>query len=177
MSATKTSNTSTPEFSSDEAVDVTVCVDHPLLRRTNNPAPLGHTPRGACRTLPDAGGLVYVVDAYPRLATLAKTILETAGFTTCAFDDRAMAWHAFAFANPKPALLITDNLDGDPAAKELILLCRSIAPRLKTLLVDHRLPSSRPTPDWTDGVIARPYCAPLLIQEVKRLCVSVRPGW
>ncbi|HEX5219992.1 MAG TPA: hypothetical protein VFZ59_10540 [Verrucomicrobiae bacterium] len=112
------------------------------------------------------------MDTYPRLAALAQTILEVEGLPTCAFDDRAMAWHAFAFATPKPLLLITDNLDGDTAARELFDRCRSIAPRLKTLLVDHRLSFDRQTPDWADGVVSLPYSALSLIKEVKRLCIE-----
>ena len=163
------------EFERDEAFEVTVSVDR---LHTHQPAhsvvPATETDRsfGACRAWPTSQGLIYVVDTYPRLAALAQTILEVEGLPTCAFDDRSMAWHAFVFAKPKPLLLITDNLDGDPAARELCDRCRSIAPRLKTLLVDHRQSFSRQIPKWTDGLISLPYSAVSLIQEVKRLCME-----
>ncbi len=128
----------------------------------------------ACRAWPTAQGLVYVVDNYPGLAQFAKTILELEGFATCAFEDRAKAWQAFAFADPRPAVLITDNLAGDVAAMALIRRCRSVEPTLKTLLVDHRLPSGRPNPDQAlvDGLLSLPYCGPTLVQEIRRLCPS-----
>jgi len=168
-------NTQILEFENNQASDATVSFDR---MQTQRPAhsffPLTATDRpvSGCRAWPTGQGLIYVVDTFPHLATLAQTILESEGFATCAFDDRSMAWHAFAFASPKPTLLITDNLDGNAAAKDLINRCRSIAPRLKTLLVDHRLSFSRCTPDWADGLLLRPYCSLFLIQEAKRLCAD-----
>ena len=169
--------TPTLESGNNDAFDVTVSLERLQTQRpAHNFVPLQTTDhrRGACRAWPTGQGLIYVVDTYPRLAILAQTILEAEGFSTCAFDDRAMAWHAFAFANPKPALLITDNLDGDMAARDLIERCRSIAPKLKTLLVDHRLSFGQSAPDWADGLLLRPYCSLFLIQEAKRLCTQRR---
>lgn len=163
------------EFGRDEAFDVSVNLDHtPTQRPAHNfvsPATTDHT-GGACRAWPTGQGLIYVVDTYPRLAALTQTILDVEGFSTCAFDDPAMAWHAFAFAKPKPMLLITDNLEGDLAARELFDRCRSIAPGLKTLLLDHRQSFGRQTPDWVNGLVSFPYCASFLIKEVRRLCVG-----
>jgi hypothetical protein len=167
--------TPTLEFGRDEAFDVTVNLDRSPTHRPAHsfvPTKPAGRPRGICRAWPSGHGIVYVVDTYPRLAALAQTILEKDGFSTCAFDDRSMAWHAFAFARPKPLLLITDNLDGNPAARELFDRCRSIAPGLKTLLVDHRQSFGRQTPDWTDGLVSLPYCASVLIKEVRRLCTT-----
>ena len=163
------------EFGRDEAFDVTVSLDRRQLQqpaRSFVPETETDHPCGPCCAWPTGQGFIYVVDTYPRLAALAQTILEVEGLPTCAFDDRAMAWHAFAFAKPKPLLLITDNLDGDTAARELFDRCRSIAPTLKTLLVDHRQSFDRLTPKWTDGIVSLPYSAVSLIKEVKRLCIE-----
>ena len=163
------------EFGRDEAFDVTVNLDRlPTHQPVRSFVPVTKTDDacGGCRAWPTGQGLIYVVDTYPRLAALAQTILEVEGLPTCAFDDRSMAWHAFAFARPKPLLLVTDNLEGDMAAQELFDRCRSIAPMLKTLLVDHRQSFDRQTPKWTDGLISLPYTAVSLIQEVKRLCIA-----
>ncbi len=126
----------------------------------------------ASRAWPSGQGQIYVVDNYPGLARFAKTILELEGFSTCAFEDPATAWQAFAFAQPRPTLLITDNLGGDTGAIELIRRCRSVEPTLKTLLVDHCLPAGRSNPNQSlvDSLLPIPYCGPTLIQEVKRLC-------
>jgi len=137
----------------------------------------------ACRAWPSASGLIYVVDAYSGLAQLAKAILNVDGFQTCAFEDRVEAWRAFAFADPRPGLLIVDNLDGAAAALELIRQCRALEPKLKTLLVEHRLPFNLPVPaeNLVDGRLALPYCSAQLLQEVRRLCpqrvTQARSGW
>lgn len=166
------------DFGTDEAFDVTVSLGRPqhvqrrsLASRTMTDLRPVALPRQANRAWPTASGLIYVVDSYPGLAQLAKTLLELEGYSACAFEDRATAWQAFAFASPRPALLITDNLDGDVTAMELLRRCRSIEPKLKTLLVDHQY-SLRPTsssPDLTDSRLPLPYSGPLLIREVRRL--------
>jgi CheY-like chemotaxis protein len=170
-----------PDFGTDEAFDVTVrhgrsqhASNDPLTAQGINDLAPTAGQRQANRAWPVAQGFIYVVDSYPGLAQLAKTLLELEGYSACAFEDRATAWQAFAFAVPRPALLITDNLDGDAPAMELIRRCRSVEPKLKTLLVDHRLPTCHRTPDQVevDGLLPLPYCCPLLVQEVRRICLG-----
>jgi len=131
-------------------------------------------PRQPNRAWPVAPGFIYVVNSYPRLAALAKTMLELEGFSACAFEDRIEAWRAFAFAYPRPALLITDNLDGDAPAIGLIRQCRRVEPDLKTLLVESGVSTLLPEQeaDLINGQLSLPYCGPLLLQEVRRLCAS-----
>jgi CheY-like chemotaxis protein len=163
------------EFDSNVTFDVTVRLDRlHNCRTTHGFTRLTATDQhsSACRAWPTARGFIYVVDTYPGLARLAKTILAAEGFSTCAFEDRATAWQAFAFANPRPALLITDNLDGNAAAMDLINRCRSVEPELKTLLIDLGFQSSQRILSQIDGRLPRSYCAPELIQAVRRLCSS-----
>jgi len=118
-----------------------------------------------------AQGLVFVVDGYPGLAEFAKTILDHAGFPACAFHDRVTAWHACAFALTPPHLLIVDDSEADLSAAELVRLCKNINPHLKVLVVhNHSASSDIRDVDFADAVVCQPYCGPLLVQEVHRLC-------
>lgn len=166
----------TTDFGTDEAFNVTVrrgrsrhvCSSR-LFTLPTNPT------RRANRSWPAAQGFIYVVDTYPGLAQLAKVLLEQDGFSVCAFEDRTEALRGFAFACPRPGVLITNNLDGDAEALRLIQHCRLLEPNLKTLLVDHRLSSSiRETEtELIDGRLPMPYCGPLLVEEIRRLCAGV----
>jgi len=130
-----------------------------------------HRPNHA---LPAASGLIFVVDGYPGLAEFAKTILDHAGFPTCAFHDSIIAWHAFAFATTPPQLLVVDDSTVNLSGRELIRLCRAINPDLKVILVkDYSSDTERLSPGMADAVLGKPYCGPLLIQEVRRLCPPV----
>ena len=169
--------TSSPvEFEIDRTCDVTVSIGRTQTRQaTPGFVPWNKAGRriGACRAWPTARGLIYAVEGFRGLAGIVKYILESEGFPTCDFEDRATAWQAFAFADPRPALLITDNLDGDAAAMDLIERCRTVEPTLKTLLVDHHFKPNRPKPQKVDALLPLPYCASDLVREVRRLCPAV----
>ena len=126
------------------------------------------------RALPAASGMIFVVDGYPGLAEFAKTILDHAGFPTCAFHDSTIAWHAFAFAYTSPQLLIVDDSKAELSGLELIRLCKAINPSLKVILVkDPAADPGRLSPGMADAVLLKPYCGPLLVQEARRLCAPV----
>ena len=164
-----------PDFGTDEAFNVTVRHGRSQHVYPNLYTPPTTSTKGANRSWPTAQGFIYVVDTYPGLAQLAKTLLALDGFSVCAFEDRTKALRAFAFACPRPGVLITNNLDGEAEALRLIQQCRSLEPNLKTLLVDHRLSSSmqETETDLINGRLSLPYCGPLLVEQVRRLC----PGW
>jgi len=130
------------------------------------------------QTLRSSEWLIYVVDECPGLAELAKSILEVEGFSARAFNNRLRAWQAFVYAHQRPALIVTDDLGGDLAGIELIRRCRTMEPNLKTLWVSHRHPSNltRRERALLDGFQPRPYCNPLLVDAVWRLC-GPRSGW
>src|ERR1051326_3325058 len=79
--------------------------------------------------------LVFVVDDEPILLELAVNILSTAGFDTKGFTDPATAVRAFAAANPRPALVITDYAMGALTGTDLIRECRRIVPQQKIILL------------------------------------------
>ena len=117
-----------------------------------------------------------------RLAELAKAILEAEGFPVRSFSDRVRAWQAFVYAEPRPALLLTDDPGGELAGIELIRRCRMLEPKLKTVWVSHRDPASLPKRDRVllDGFQPKPYCGPLLVHGVWRLYgppPGVALGW
>jgi DNA-binding NtrC family response regulator len=118
----------------------------------------------------------YVVDEFPGLAELAKMLLETAGFPARAFDDRCQAMRAFTSGGPRPALLIADDSDGDGLGIRLIRQCKALEPQLRTLWVSHRPSSILRESDrlLVNGFLRKPYCGPLLIDEVRRLCGLIR---
>lgn len=142
-----------------------------MVRRIDFPETVPGRGRG-CRVLTSATQLIYVVDGFPGLAEMAKAFLEAEGFPVCAFHDRVRAWQAFVYADPRPALLITDESGGGFSGIELIRRCRALEPNLKTLWISHRDPSSLAQRDRSllDGFQSRPYCGPLLVQAVRRLC-------
>ena len=77
---------------------------------------------------------VFVAVPNTAFARQVAESLSESGFEARAFDSRMMAWHAFAFANPQPSVLITNEAEDSLPALELFQLCKAINPNLKTLL-------------------------------------------
>jgi CheY-like chemotaxis protein len=115
-------------------------------------------------------GRVFVVDACHDLAASAKMVLEQAGYPARTFDNATTAWHAFAFANPKPDMLITHEGVGEMSGLELIGHCRQIHPGLKTLLITNRRLGefTRPERALVDGIVPTTDCGPLLAERAGR---------
>lgn len=124
-------------------------------------------------------GRIFVVDTYPDLATFALLMLEQGGHQARAFDSQTTAWHAFAFANPKPDVLVTDEGKGEFNGLELIRLCKQINPKLKTLLITAKRRSELAKRDRSlvDDVLPTAYCGPLLVTQVTKLVQTTRSEW
>lgn len=138
----------------------------------------------ACRPRPAHAadndlGRIFVVDTYPDLATFALLMLEQGGYQARAFESQTTAWHAFAFANPKPDVLITDEGKGGLNGLELIRLCKQINPKLKTLLITakRRAELARGDRALVDDVLPTAYCGPLLVTQVTKLMQTARSDW
>lgn len=118
--------------------------------------------------------LVYVVDDEAMLLELATVILEPMGYGLVTFRDPQRALEAFARAQPRPDLLITDYAMHGLNGMQLIEACRRIEPHQKILLVSGTVgveifehASSRP-----DQFLAKPYYARQLIEIVRELLTS-----
>jgi CheY-like chemotaxis protein len=133
--------------------------------------------KSTCMTGPKATGSnpmeskprIFVVDDEATLLELATVILEPLGCRVSTFRDPEAALKAFAHAEPRPDLLITDYAMHHMNGMELIQECRRIEPEQKILLLsgtvgmemfDHA--SVRP-----DEFLAKPYQARQLVDLVK----------
>jgi hypothetical protein len=136
---------------------------HPVALSDRDPEPRLRTQYGA---------RILLVDEGPGLADLGWAILAAEGFHVSAFRNRTRAWRAFALANVRPSVLVTDDLGGALPGLELIRRCKELEPGLKVLWMSHRHPCSLTKSDrlLVDEIHPRPYCAPLLAQAVRRLC-------
>lgn len=113
--------------------------------------------------------LVYVVDDEPMLLELATVILEPLGYQICTFRDPETALAAFARAQPRPDLLITDYAMHSMNGMDLIRECRRLEPNQKILLLSGTVgvevfhqASCKP-----DKFLAKPYHARQLIDLVR----------
>jgi len=120
---------------------------------------------------PRGGALIYVVDDEPMLLELASVVLEPLGYTLETFRGAESALQAFKAAEPPPALVITDYAMHTMTGMELVVACRQIRPRQKTLLVSGTVGVEifRDAPVKPDRFLAKPYQAKQLIDAVKAL--------
>lgn len=77
---------------------------------------------------------IFVVDDEPMIAEIVGSILDLEGFNSRIFTDPKKAYEAFAEADPKPGLLMTDYVMTPMNGMELIHKCRTLSPALKTIL-------------------------------------------
>ena len=96
-------------------------------------------------------GLIFVVDDEPMIGEIVSSILDLEGYRSAVFTDPRKALEAFTQANPKPELLMTDYVMGSMNGMELIHRCRTLAPRLKTILY-----SGNVTEDITSIYVFKP---------------------
>jgi CheY-like chemotaxis protein len=113
--------------------------------------------------------LIYVVDDEPMLLELASVILEPLGYNIETFRSPETALRAFEFAEPGPALVITDYAMHSMTGLDLTRACRQKRPRQKVLLI-----SGTVGPEILDGApvqpdrfLAKPYGAKDLIEAVE----------
>jgi two-component system cell cycle sensor histidine kinase/response regulator CckA len=118
--------------------------------------------------------LVYIVDDEAMLLELASVILEPLGYELCTFRDPQAALDAFARAEPRPDLLITDYAMHNMNGMELIEQCRRREPDLKVLLVSGTVGIEvfEGAPFKPDRFLAKPYYARQLIELVKGMLAS-----
>jgi CheY-like chemotaxis protein len=119
----------------------------------------------------NSGALIYVVDDEPMLLELATVILEPHGYQIKSFRDPEVALQAFAAAQPKPELLITDYAMHTMNGMQLIEQFRRINPGQKILLVSGTVGEDifHSSPAKPDKFLAKPYQAHQLTDTVKEL--------
>jgi len=159
-----------PDAAFDTVASVRLArVEHGVRFAAEQPIPVTsrkHQHRN--RAMPWVHAQVFVVDGNPALAEFARTLLDHAGFTTCAFDDHTVAGHAFAFASTPPELVIVHDSKADRAGMELVRVCKELNPQMRVVVVcDFPM---KPEPGLADAVIHEPYCGPQLVQAVRRFC-------
>ena len=118
--------------------------------------------------------MLYVVDDEPMLLELASVILEPAGYEVRAFRDPEAALSAFAAAQPRPELIITDYAMHQMNGLDLMHACRQLQPRQKVLLLSGTVDESiyRNQPARPDRFLAKPYQAKQLIEMVKEMLLG-----
>ena len=127
-------------------------------------------------TNPKAGNarLVYIVDDEPMLLELATVILEPLGYQISTFRNPEAAFKAFAGAQPRPNLLITDYAMNNMNGMELIQECRRIEPKQKILLLSGTVGTEiyHEAACKPDEFLAKPYHARQLIDLVRGMLAS-----
>ena len=78
---------------------------------------------------------IFVVDDEQMLLDLAEMILEPAGFQVCLFSDPQKALTEYIAGQSPPDVLVTDYAMGRMNGMELILECKRLNPRQKTILL------------------------------------------
>ncbi len=115
--------------------------------------------------------LLFIVDDEPMLLELASIILEPLGYHVRTFRDPEVALQAFASANPRPDLVITDFAMQPLNGLALMKAVRDLQPGQKVLMISGTVeeplfqdPASNP-----DSFLAKPYQAKELLDAVKAL--------
>ncbi len=119
----------------------------------------------------DSRPLVFAVDDEPMLLELVAMVLEPLGCRVQTFRDPATAVRAFALAQPRPELIITDFAMHAMNGLDLIRDCRRIHPHQKILMVSGTVDEAiyRDSPDKPDQFLAKPYPAAQLAEMVMAL--------
>ena len=114
-------------------------------------------------------GLIYVVDDEVMLLELASLILEPRGYTVRTFRDPTLALEAFAAAEPRPVLLVTDYAMNHMNGMDLIAACRRLEPEQKSLLISGTVAEDiyQHSDCKPNGFVAKPYHARQLIEAVE----------
>ncbi len=123
---------------------------------------------------PSAQPPIYIVDDEAMLLELASIILEPLGREIRTFRDPETALDAFAKAQPRPALLVTDYAMHNMNGMALLEACRRIEPRQKVLLVSGTVGPEvfEHAPSQPDRFLAKPYHARQLLDLVQSMLVE-----
>jgi len=115
--------------------------------------------------------LIFVVDDEPLLLELASTLLGPLGYRIETFRDAESAVEAFASANPRPDLIVTDYSLHEMNGLQFIRECRRIDADQKILLVSGTVDETifRNAAAKPDCFLAKPYPAKKFIGTVQAL--------
>lgn len=119
----------------------------------------------------DPRPLVFAVDDEPMLLELVAMVLEPLGCRVQTFRDPAAAVRAFALAQPRPALIITDFAMHAMNGLDLIRDCRRLQPQQKVLMVSGTVDEAiyYDSPYKPNQFLAKPYPAATLAEMVLAL--------
>ena len=119
----------------------------------------------------DPRPLVFAVDDEPMLLELVAMVLEPLGLRVQTFRDPATAVRAFALAQPRPELIITDFAMHSMNGLDLIRDCRRLQPEQKILMVSGTVDETiyYDSPHKPDHFLAKPYPAAQLADIVMAL--------
>jgi CheY-like chemotaxis protein len=132
---------------------------------------MNQTPARPARPDDESKPLVFAVDDEPMLLELVVLVLEPLGYRVRTFRDPATAVRAFALANPRPAVIVTDYAMHNLNGMDLIRECRRLQPGQKILLVSGTVDETifHGQPEQPDAFLAKPYPAKQLGDLVKAL--------
>ncbi len=119
----------------------------------------------------NARGVIFVVDDEAMLLELASIILEPLGYQIRTFSDPETAVQAFAAAQPRPVLIITDFAMHRMTGLALIEACRRLEPSQKVLMLSGTVGPEifEQAPCKADRFLAKPYQARQLIETVQSM--------
>ncbi len=114
---------------------------------------------------------IYVVDDEQVLLDLAELILEPAGFEVCLFSDPQEALAAYAAAQSRPDVLVTDYAMGGMNGMDLIRACKQLNPEQKTILLSGTVDEGiyADSPIRPDHFLAKPYQINKLVEVIRAL--------
>ena len=126
----------------------------------------------------EAKPVVYVVDDEPLLLELATALLGNLDCQPKTFRDGESALEAFAAADPRPALIITDYAMHQMDGMKLITECRRLHPAQKIILMSGTVDEGiyRNSPVKPNQFLAKPYQVQeflYLVQSMLAACALV----
>ena len=110
----------------------------------------------------------------PLLLELASALLEPSGYSVKTFRDPEAALKAFASANPRPAVVLTDYAMHTMTGLDLIRECRRINPSQKIIMLSGTVDESiyRGVSVKPDRFLAKPYQAKDLLGVLRSVLDS-----
>jgi DNA-binding NtrC family response regulator len=119
--------------------------------------------------------LIFIVDDEALLGQLAETVLTEAGFRTRTFLDPVDALRAVRDGE-RPDVLVTDFVMGSMTGIELIEGCKSVHPKLRTILLSGTVNETEVSSHATqpDLFIPKPYRVGAFVKSVIELIKSPR---
>ncbi len=109
---------------------------------------------------------------------IVHDVLEMHGYHPVFFQDPEAALRAFAEANPKPRLVITDFVMSPLNGLELIERCRQIDPQLRTILYSGSAAEDvfKRCPSQPDRFLNKPFLPRRLLEIVREVLAIPTPA-